>query len=807
MVVAAPQSSDDTGEYIPRARIDAQDDSYILPLREYLESHGVETSAHQKPDQKHAYHIVAGDGDFVKSIFSRTRAAGEKQLGIVMSGGNPFDRRSVSAKIVFTDPVPIRQGDVTEIFDFLFTGDAGVLDLRRRPQQAADEARIKSLVSDVFGSEGGKRGKENDAVRRSKKNRAFAVFFAFIGLIVVPVVWYTVSVLSAGVAIAAGAKSLSRGDVSRAGWDAQAGLFWTAQARLVLTVAEWPIAWAGSDALRGQERLLSFLTDAASAETNVTVLSDVAQRVASGLLNQMNVTSTGVTSAADITALRSQLTTVQNTLGLAQASLVQLIAERTFPFSLTFVRKQGITATANLSAVRRATADMDKALLLFIEIAGFREPQNYLILLQNSMELRPTGGFIGSVALASFADGRLASLTVEDVYTYDGQLKGHVDPPGPVRDLLGAEHWYLRDSNWDPDFKASGNRAAWFFEKETGTKVNGVIAINSPFIVELLRATGPVDLPDYNDRITADNFYGKSLYYTQNGFFPGSTQKKDFLGALSRALMEKLTSRSAVNVTRLFRAVTTAIAAHDILFTFTNPDVQTLTENFNWAGRIPTTGCTGTEPGTCVFDPLVTVEANLGVNKVNYFVSHAVDRKISVNPDGTRSETIAMTIKNAATDSDNNLPYRAYIRFLVPSGSSVAAVTVDGQPIPERKGNGASALPYAETVPDASGFLSVGVALDVLPSSQKQIVLSVNNAVPLVFGKNTSVLDVFTGKQPGVSDTTLRTSIAYPAGWTLGIEGNGETENGQGFIAKQGQLEYNMVLTRDALVRIRLTKP
>ena len=48
----------------------------------------------------------------------------------------------------------------------------------------------------------------------------------------------------------------------------------------------------------------------------------------------------------------------------------------------------------------------------------------------------------------------------------------------------------------------------------------------------------------YNNRIklTEENFFGKSLYYTQTNFFPGSTQKKDFLGSLSRAIITKITS-------------------------------------------------------------------------------------------------------------------------------------------------------------------------------------------------------------------------------------------------------------------------
>ena len=71
------------------------------------------------------------------------------------------------------------------------------------------------------------------------------------------------------------------------------------------------------------------------------------------------------------------------------------------------------------------------------QVLGVKEKKSYLFLLQNNMELRATGGFIGSYALAIFENGRLLDFQVEDVYTADGQLKGHVEPPEPIKKYLG----------------------------------------------------------------------------------------------------------------------------------------------------------------------------------------------------------------------------------------------------------------------------------------------------------------------------------------------------------------------------------
>lgn len=63
------------------------------------------------------------------------------------------------------------------------------------------------------------------------------------------------------------------------------------------------------------------------------------------------------------------------------------------------------------------------------ETLGSDSTKTYLVLLQNNMELRATGGFIGSFALITFENGKLIDANVFDVYSADGQLKGYVAPP------------------------------------------------------------------------------------------------------------------------------------------------------------------------------------------------------------------------------------------------------------------------------------------------------------------------------------------------------------------------------------------
>jgi hypothetical protein len=820
---------------LPIARIDVQDEPAVLPLREYLETHGVRVFVNRVPDSAAIYHLAMGDSDFVEGIFFRTKHFEEKRLAIIV--GNPLvvpDPTDYHGKIIFVDPKEISHVQVVDMFEFFFTSEKNVLDLRSprltrivhekplsvhrpsaiphvtgSPATATDKERIGNMIRDVFGdSEKPAAKKKEESHRRRKKRRQWVIGAMMgLGIIILPVLWYLISITITGAALAGSARAVAAGDVGAAGWQSRVAKYWIGQGSMVIAAVAVPLRLLGvEDSIRGQERLLSFFSDAQATAEDVQSMMGVSQVVASGLLNQMDVTGSGTTAAADITNLRRSLDSVQNTLGLAQAELTLLLKDRTFPFTIPAAAREGTRIVTQISTLRDFASNMDKVVSLFLQLAGFKEPRTYLILLQNSTELRPTGGFIGSVAVASFADGRMTDLQIHDVYTFDGQLKGHVDPPVPVRELLGQEHWYLRDSNWDPDFAVSAARAAWFYQKESGTSVDGVLAVNTPFIVEVLKATGPIDLPDYNDRVTGDNFYGKSLYYTQNDFFPGSTQKQDFLGTLARALITKITTSRTTNMPALFRALTSALSGHDILLMFGSAELESVVTHYGWAGRVPsTTGCIGEPPGRCSFDPLITVESNMGVNKANYFVSRIVDRQLTIDAHGSISETITLIIKNGSTQ-DQNVPYRMYLRLLLPPDVAVAGVTLDGAPVLPRKDVSTTpSLPYFERTDITSTSYVLGIGADIPVASEKQLSITYTRNNVVSFGESGALVDLFIQKQPGVMGTPVHTVVRYPPEWTAGIEEQASGSGGVDFIANTGQLEYNTVLDQDRLTRIRFT--
>jgi Protein of unknown function (DUF4012) len=826
------------------ARIDAQDEAYVFPLREKLEANGCKVFINQKQEESTDYHIVVGSSGFVKDIFSAHRNHGMRRLGVIVGSGHIDDSltEDPQTKIMLMDASDMTDDDVHSLFEFFFASTDAFVDKRRNihaegipeeisppivspqmrpwkekvtPQHeeveplltVGDQERVGKIISDVFGEEPIKKSKRG---RKPKRKHYIWGFIFIIFAFMLPFLWYVISLTVSVGSLAYTTKLLQQGKANESVRFSHVSSYWLHQSRFMVTLSATPLALVGAGAtVRNQERLVTLLENIIRAEDETYALFNQSNEVLP-VLFPVGAEPTSVTPAATVTQMQITITSLENNLGLAVAQLTNLLRDRPFPFSLKTVSALGTKAEQQLTKSRRVVGYMSHFLSLYPKLSGYKEPKRYLVLLQNNMEIRPTGGFIGSLGLMTFTDGKMTEFIIQDVYEPDGQLKGHVDPPNPIRELLGSEHWYLRDSNWDPDFKISGTKAAWFYEKETGTKVDGVVGLSAPVIVDLLRSTGPIELPDYNDRISADNFFGKSLYYSQGNFFPGSTQKKDFLGTLSRALMTKLTSEKNNNAALLFTGLTSAIEKQNIQFVFFDSELQSLVEHFGWAGRKVFTGsCIYRQEVECFSDPLGVVEANLSVSKVNYFIKREIKREITVDANGALSEILTIRLHNTAPSGGEagvGDGYRTYMQILMPPSTLPQEVTLDGVIVPSRdsKKKGIPIPPYIERTEREGGGFALGAAFNVAAGSEKTLRVVYRREGQITFTVDGAIMEVTQLKQSGVEDTPVTITVHHPPYWQVKPElsvGSMTT-----FVANDTQIEYNTTLSQDTTVPIRFIK-
>lgn len=298
--------------------------------------------------------------------------------------------------------------------------------------------------------------------------------------------------------------------------------------------------------------------------------------------------------------------------------------------------------------------------------------KTYLILFQNNMELRPAGGFIGSFALLTFANGVAKPLEIYDVYSADGQIKGYVKPPHAIESYLGEASWTLRDSNWDPSFPSSARSAEWFLEKAMDRTVDGVVAVNLSLLGSLVQTLGPLPVAEYDDVLTSENFYTTVQTQVEDAFFPGSQKKKSYLSAVYASIRERVSDLSTQELTQVLLSLQGSLASREIQFYLPDPESHNVMAVLGWTGEIEKPQC----EGACQVLFVGNVEANVGVNKVNASVTRSAALTVTL-ADLKLKNNITYTFTNASR-SDS---YDVYDRMLINEGARPVDVRVDDESI------------------------------------------------------------------------------------------------------------------------------
>lgn len=410
---------------------------------------------------------------------------------------------------------------------------------------------------------------------------------------------------------------------------------------------------------------------------------------------------------------------------------------------------------------------------------------SYLLLLQNNAELRPTGGFIGSVAKVDFEGGKLKKLAVNDVYEVDGQLKLNVDPPKEIKTDLGVQRWFLRDSNWEPDFPTSARQAEWFYSKSVGERVNGIVALDVSAMQNLISVLGPVKLADYNEEVNGDNLFEKTTTHAEQGFFPGSQAKKNFLTALSTEIFNKIFFLPKQNWPGIVESLGKSFSGKHLMVYLSDPKLFSYLLAQNWAGVLPRP--TEEKQGEYA-DFLAIVEANLGANKANFYLDRSLKLDTTIGKEGEVHQRLKITYTNRSPA--NVWPagkYKDRFRAYLPFGSKLLRAFWGEQ----------------EVTSEVSSFADFGrsgfsILLELNPKEQKNLVLEWDLSSKLSFKDQGTLYRLDVIKQAGILKDPFEWTLNYPINFKVKPQGSSE--------AKSQQLNISTDLSEDRRFEISFTK-
>ncbi len=430
---------------------------------------------------------------------------------------------------------------------------------------------------------------------------------------------------------------------------------------------------------------------------------------------------------------------------------------------------------------------------------GFDSEKNYLLLFQNDEELRPTGGFIGSVGNLKVKKGKVTEFTIQDVYTLDGQLKNHIEPPFVVRRYL-QPHLYLRDSNFSLDFQESASKSALIYNLETGLRPDAVIAIDLQVLRELLKISGPIKLPSYNQTVTSENVGSFIQNTIKDNFFPGSTQKRDILNSVFTQILQRIEKDPKFHVA-VVQKIPELLENKNILLGFSDSSIQRIFTANNYAGSIHDAR---NKDSKKIDDFLYINEANIGANKVNASIKRSIQYKAIIGQSNLNSQAI-LSITNTSPNED----YKAYFTFSVPKRSRLKQITVNGQ----RQNIVPAVTDFV--IYEAQGFTPpVGLEVEqfergplshiaftatLSKNLKSEIIVEYENGATKQLSSITSY-SLLVIKQPGTKPYNVTTSFTYPEDFSpqnanADTYGNNFLEKTE-TIAKDYLLEFKMQRTQ-----------
>ncbi|WP_155909357.1 DUF4012 domain-containing protein [Mycolicibacterium sp. CBMA 361] len=315
---------------------------------------------------------------------------------------------------------------------------------------------------------------------------------------------------------------------------------------------------------------------------------------------------------------------------------------------------------------------LDKATLtakLAPALMGVDGPRTYFMGFQTNAEARGTGGILGGFGILHFDNG---------VPTVNA-LGPNTELTGPFKPLdLGPqfndEYGYTnpstdyRNSNLSSHFPYAAQIWRSMWAQQTGTNVDGVIALDPVALSYVLGVTGPLTLPD-GEIITSDNVVELTESTAYQRFPTDQSARKRFLQDIATTVVKKMTG-AIDSPRRLLDALGKAVGEGRIALWSASSDEEQLLEQTPLAHTIPDAA----SPYAAI------VVNNLAGDKLDYYLRQDVTYEAEGCAADTRNSTVTVKLQSVVPDTPlpeyvaGSLGLSRNIPLSLPSGTMVTSV-------------------------------------------------------------------------------------------------------------------------------------
>nr|WP_246497182.1 DUF4012 domain-containing protein [Sphaerisporangium rubeum] len=311
---------------------------------------------------------------------------------------------------------------------------------------------------------------------------------------------------------------------------------------------------------------------------------------------------------------------------------------------------------------------------------GLDGTRRYFLGFQTNAEARGTGGLVGAFGVLKARGG---VLSIERLSS-NNDLVGTGTPVTDHGDEFRARYGLgavrlLSVSNLSPHFPYAASTWIALYERRTGRRLDGAVAIDPVALSYLLGLIGPVRLPD-GERVRADNVVElteRSAYER----FPDPVTRKRFLLGIAEAVRAAL-PKTYLDPARLLPVAKPMVEERRVQIWSRRPAEQRRLAATSLGGVLPRS------PGP--FAGLVV--NNSGGNKLDYYLSRSLDYRLGPCRDGRRDSTVRVRLTNdvpadrlpsyvtaaPAGQATGRAEHRLWVSLYAGVGARMKAARVDG---------------------------------------------------------------------------------------------------------------------------------
>ncbi|HEX2149619.1 MAG TPA: DUF4012 domain-containing protein [Actinomycetota bacterium] len=332
----------------------------------------------------------------------------------------------------------------------------------------------------------------------------------------------------------------------------------------------------------------------------------------------------------------------------------------------------------------RAAASLEKAgdaAALLPHFFADNTRRTWFLAIQNPVELRATGGFLGAFGILSAENGK---VTLER-FDSNNELPELTRPaPAPAEFAKNYDKFYSRtlwlNTNMTPDFPTAAEVLASMWKQGTGRQIDGVIAVDAVGLNKLLGIVGPVNVPPAGD-ITSENFLPLALNEAYERF-PEKENRSSFLLEVGQEVWSRLLAGNFSNPTALMVPMGEMVSTKRL-------QIWSPTE----LDRLKRLGLAGDLRPEEDADYLMVVGQNAGGNKLDYYAQRRIDYSVDLTRPSDVRGVVQVQIANGAPTGakpsyimgptlPNDFPglNRTYTSIYMPRQTSVLGALMNGAP-------------------------------------------------------------------------------------------------------------------------------